>query len=163
MNFDQAFDELVGTEGGYSNRNPNDDPGGETMWGVTLTTARANGYDGAMRDLSQDFAKAVYLTKYWKLAHCGDVPPLAAFNLFDAAANSGPTQAIKFVQQAAGTDPDGVWGPHTQAAVAAADVHALMRRFNGIRLDFMVDLHNWQPNSGGWARRIAKNLLSETE
>lgn len=162
MNFDQAFTELIGTEGGYSNRNPIDDPGGETMWGVTLHTARESGYEGDMRDLPQETAKAIYAEKYWHAAHCDDLPALARFNLFDAAVNHGPEQAMKLLQDAAGVDADGKFGPHTQAAVAAADPHALMRRFNAFRIDLMVSLINWHANAGGWMHRVAKNLRSET-
>ena len=57
-NFNRAFTELLGNEGGYSN-NPND-PGGETNWGITLAVARANGYVGAMKDMDQSFAKRIY-------------------------------------------------------------------------------------------------------
>lgn len=51
MNFDTAFDRLLGNEGGYVN-NPAD-PGGETNWGVTVAVARASGYTGAMRDMTR--------------------------------------------------------------------------------------------------------------
>ena len=47
------------TEGGYSNRNPEDDPGGETMWGVTARVAREDGYTGPMRDLPLERAKSI--------------------------------------------------------------------------------------------------------
>ena len=56
--FDDAFDALIGNEGGYSN-NPKD-PGGETMWGITARVARAAGYTGPMRDLPRDTAKAPF-------------------------------------------------------------------------------------------------------
>ena len=51
MNFDQAFTQLLGHEGGYSN-NPYD-AGGVTMWGVTEKVARQSGYMGDMRDYPQ--------------------------------------------------------------------------------------------------------------
>ena len=41
MDFDQAFERLIGHEGGYV-WHPSD-PGGETNWGITRVTARANG------------------------------------------------------------------------------------------------------------------------
>ena len=36
MNFDQAFERLIGHEGGYVNHP--DDPGGETKFGITKRT-----------------------------------------------------------------------------------------------------------------------------
>ena len=38
MDFDTAFHHLLGHEGSYSNH-PSD-PGGETMWGITIAVAR---------------------------------------------------------------------------------------------------------------------------
>lgn len=57
-NFDKAFVELLGNEGSYSN-DPHD-PGGETMWGITIAVARENGYVGAMKDMDQSIAKTIY-------------------------------------------------------------------------------------------------------
>ena len=56
MNFDQAFRNMIGHEGGYVN-DPRD-PGGETNHGVTKRVAVANGYTGSMKDLPLDTAKA---------------------------------------------------------------------------------------------------------
>jgi len=53
--FDTAFERLIGHEGGYVNHP--DDPGGETNWGITLRTAREQGYTGEMRDLTRGEAK----------------------------------------------------------------------------------------------------------
>ncbi|MCZ3110867.1 hypothetical protein NYZ20_18695, partial [Acinetobacter baumannii] len=72
MNFDQAFDALIGHEDGYSN-NPAD-PGGETMWGVTLTVARASDYTGPMKDLPRDTAKAIYRAQYWDAVRADQLP-----------------------------------------------------------------------------------------
>ena len=95
MNFDTAFDLLITHEGGFSNHP--DDPGGATMYGVTETVARANGYQGAMKDLTLDFAKRVYKTMYWDTCRCDDMPDAVRYSLFDAAVNSGPSQAIKWL------------------------------------------------------------------
>ena len=61
--FDDAFEIIVGSEGGYSN-DPND-PGGATRFGITEAVARANGYEGDMKDLPLDKAKSIYKAKYW--------------------------------------------------------------------------------------------------
>ncbi len=155
MNFDEAFTRLLGHEGSYSN-NPAD-PGGETMWGVTLKVARANGYTGPMRDLPQSVAKSIYWKSYWDAVKADQMPDIARFDLFDAAVNSGPKQAIKWLQAAVGVPEDGAIGPMTMAAVAKATPLAVAR-FNGIRLAFMADLPTWASFGKGWARRIAGNL-----
>ena len=153
MNFDEAFHELLGHEGGYSNH-PSD-PGAETMWGVTAAVARRHGYLGAMRELPLDRAKAIYRTEYWDAVQADQLPAVLRYDVFDAAVNSGPTQAAKWLQRAVGATPDGAIGPKTIAAARTADLFAVMR-MNGERLEFMTDLKNWPAFGKGWARRISK-------
>lgn len=155
MNFDQAFDALIGHEGGYSN-NPTD-PGGETMWGVTLTVARASGYTGLMRDLPRDTAKAIYRAQYWDAVRADQLPDQVRFDIFDAAVNSGVKQAVKWLQRVVGVSEDGIIGPATMAA-AASSGQDIGRRYSGVRLKFMTDLPTWPTFGRGWARRIASNL-----
>lgn len=154
MDFNQSFTHLLGSEGGYSN-NPND-TGGETMWGVTVAVARAHGYAGAMKELTQDFAKSIYAASYWLPIKADQLPDAIRFDVFDAAVNSGTGQAVRWLQQALNVGADGVVGPATLAA-AAASVD-ILTRFNGFRLDGMTYMDGWASFSKGWARRIAKNL-----
>lgn len=158
MNFDRAFDKLIGHEGGYSN-NPAD-PGGETMWGITARVARKNGYQGAMRDLSLNVAKQIARAEYWDAVRADELPAAVRFDVFDGAYNSGPTQSIKWLQRAAGAVDDGQLGPRTLAAINKCDPEALACRYNGHRLDFMNDLKTWANFSRGWSQRIAENLMS---
>jgi lysozyme family protein len=154
--FDECFEKLIGHEGGYSNHPA--DPGAETMWGITARTARAHGYTGPMRSLPRDTAKAIYRAAYWGRCRCDDLPQGVAFDVFDAAVNSGPGQAIRWLQRAVGVADDGAMGPITLAAVRKLDAGALRARYSGIRLEFMTQLSTWQSFGKGWARRIAANL-----
>jgi len=156
MNFDTAFDRLIGHEGGYSNH-PSD-PGGETMWGVTIAVARANGYAGAMRDMPRDVAKAIYRAQYWDKVQADNMPFPVAFQVFDAAVNHGTVQAAKFLQRAAGVADDGAIGPKTLAAVGARDPAALLLLFNAEREQFYTDLPTWASFGKGWSRRVVTNL-----
>lgn len=155
MNFDQAFDRLIGHEGGYSNH-PSD-PGAETMWGVTARVARANGYSGDMRALPREKAKQIYLAKYWEPVRAYELPESLRFDVFDAAVNSGVSQAAEWLQEAVGAKADGSIGPATIAAARSAGPLA-PARFNGIRLRFMTNLPTWGAFGRGWARRVADNL-----
>ena len=155
MTFDEAFDRLLGHEGGYANH-PSD-PGGETMWGVTARVARANGFRGDMRDLPRDKAKQIYHDLYWAPVRADELPEGIRFDVFDAAVNSGPSQAAEWLQRVVGATPDGVIGPQTLRAVAAAGPQ-IAAQFNGVRLQFMTDLPTWGAFGRGWARRIASNL-----
>lgn len=156
MNFDQAFDALLGHEGGYSDH-PSD-PGGRTMWGVTERVARANGYTGDMRTYPRDLAKLVYRRQYWDAVQADQLPAALRFHVFDAAVNSGVKQAAIWLQRAVGAQPDGVIGAKTIAAARQADAGA-PARFSGARLQFMTDLPTWSSFGKGWARRIAGNLM----
>lgn len=154
--FDDAFAALIANEGGYAN-NPAD-PGGETMWGITARVARKHGYTGAMRGLPLGVARAIAKAEYWDAVRGDELEPELAFQLFDAAYNSGPPQAVKWLQRAAGVAADGAFGPATMVAVRAAPTGALIARFNGHRLAFLADLSTWPGFGRGWARRIANNL-----
>lgn len=154
-NFDRAFIELLGHEGGYSN-NPND-PGGETNWGITIAVARENGYVSSMKDMDQSVAKTIYVKKYW-LPVFDDLPYEVAFQVFDAAVNSGVGQAVRWLQRAVGVADDGKIGPVTMKAALASDPVKLVVLFNAERLLFMTNLSTWSSFGKGWARRIASNL-----
>ena len=156
MDFSRAFDLLITHEGGFSNHP--DDPGGATMYGVTEAVARAEGYTGAMRDLTLDFAKQVYRKRYWDACRCDQMPDQLRYPLFDAAVNSGPGQAIKWLQAAVGVKADGAIGPVTQQAVNMAAPQPTRQKMIGNRLRFMTQLSNWPSFSKGWARRISAIL-----
>lgn len=151
LTFDQAFDILIGHEGGYVN-DPRD-PGGETKYGISK---RAYPKEN-IKDLTLAQAKAIYYRDYWLKCGC-DKAPAAAFDVFDMAVNSGVGASIKTLQRAAGVTPDGAIGPVTQRAIGAMDPERLAARFNGWRLDFLNDLPTWPTYGRGWAQRIAENL-----
>lgn len=159
MKFDEAFDRLIGHEGGYSD-NPAD-PGGKTMWGITERVARSWGYTGDMRNLPRSVAKEIYQALYWNKVRAEEIPEAVRFDVFDTAVNSGVTQAVKLLQRAAGAVDDGVLGPKTLAAARTMDAQLLDKRFSGYRLRFMTTLKNWPPFARGWAARIATNLIED--
>jgi lysozyme family protein len=156
VTFDEAFDILIGHEGGYANDSR--DPGGETMWGVTARVARADGYTDDMRALPRDRAKAIYRAKYWDAVRADELPAGVRFAVFDAAVNSGVGQAVRWLQRSVGVGEDGAIGPMTLAASQRADGLRLAVVFTAERLDFMTSLPTWGAFGRGWARRIASNL-----
>lgn len=153
MTFDDAFEKLLGHEGGYSN-NPAD-PGGETNFGISKRS-----YPGEdIRGMTLERAKAIYLRDYWQAAGCGYVPEAVRFDLFDMAVNSGVKPAIMALQRAIGAAPDGVIGPKTLMLLDSIDSLRFRMRFNGHRLQLMSSLSTWSAFGRGWANRIAKNLI----
>lgn len=152
MNFDQAFERLIGHEGGYVNHP--DDPGGETNFGITKRT-----YPGEnIRGMTLERAKAIYRRDFWGPAGCDAVADAAKFDLFDMAVNSGVRPAIQALQRAVGESIDGVLGPRTLQAAQSMPGARLVARFNGARLSYMTNLPTWPSFGRGWARRIAANL-----
>jgi lysozyme family protein len=158
MQFDAAFDALIGNEGGYSYNSQ--DPGGETMWGVTARVARANGYAGDMKLLPRDTAKVLYRRLYWDAVEADQLPEALRFQVFDAAVNSGPAQAVRWLQAALGIQADGIIGPVTHLAIGTAAPAQVAIRFDAERLTFMSGLPTWPAFGRGWARRIANNLTT---
>ncbi len=155
--FDRAFAALLGNEGAYTVDN-----GGPTMWGITQAVARANGYTGDMQALPQATAKQIARSAYWNPIHGDSLPDLLAFQVFDAAYNSGVTPAALWLQQSLGVKVDGNIGPLTLAAISAANPLQLVARFDAYRLLYMASLSVWPDYGKGWARRIANNLLKAT-
>lgn len=156
MNFDNAFQILLGHEGGYVDHP--DDPGGKTKYGITEVVARANGYHGAIEDLPLDVAKRIYRARYWDALRLDEMPAAIRYVAFDSAVNSGVGQAAKWLQRAVRVADDGKIGPQTMAAVARADPLAVRQNMLGQRLRFMTALGVWPSFGRGWAKRIASLL-----
>lgn len=153
MNFENAFALLLGHEGDFSDHAA--DPGGKTRFGVTEAVAREVGYKGDMRELPLELAQRIYLERYWKPIHADDLPPGVRYIVFDAAVNSGPRQAVLWLQRALGVEADGIIGPRTLTAAYAQNAVSLRARILAQRLKFMTALPTWPAFSRGWARRIA--------
>lgn len=150
MDFDTAFDRLIGHEGGYTN-NPAD-PGGETQWGIS-----ARSYPHLnIRELTREQAKEIYRIDFWDVL--GDAHPAVKFQAFDFAVNSGIQTAIRKLQSAVGMADDGHWGPRSAAALKAMDLNDVLMRFAAQRLFFMTSLSTWPTFGKGWARRVASDL-----
>lgn len=153
MNFDYAFNLLIGHEGGYVN-DPND-PGGETKFGISKRA-----YPQVdIKNLTLEQAKEIYKVDYWEKVLCPNLPGPLQFQMFDTAVNSGPRQAIVLLQRALGVEADGSVGPVTwRALLDTCNTTELVIRFVAARLRFMTGLSGWEHFGKGWARRIADNM-----
>lgn len=98
--FDRLDAPTSAAEGGYSN-NPND-AGGETMRGITVATARENGYAGRMIDMTAEQAKAIRRGKYFIRSGVYLLAPISeriATKIYDAGILSGPGAAATWLQR----------------------------------------------------------------
>ena len=152
MNFDTAFERLLGHEGRYVN-NPVD-PGGETNWGISKRSYPSID----IRALTRDQAKAIYLRDFWE--PLGDAHPAIKFQVFDFAVNSGIQTAIRKLQAAVGVADDGHWGPVSAKALAAMELNDVLLRFNSRRMRFLTSLSKtwWDEFGRGVMNRIAGQL-----
>jgi len=161
---DQIIDNVVKAEGGYAN-DP-DDAGGETMYGITVAVARANGYAGPMRNLPLSLAKKIYRDRYVIVPQFDKVAAIDAkigAELVDTGVNMGPAIAATFLQRwltgfcAPGAPyqapfPDGRVGPITLDALSkflrwrGADGRtALFRGLNGVQATRYLEITEARP------------------
>lgn len=157
-NFESALKAILHHEGGYVNHPA--DPGGMTNLGVTKRVWEEwVGHEvdeKTMRNLTPEIVGPMYKTKYWDKIKGDDLPTGVDYVVFDAAVNSGPGRAAKWLQACVGVEPDGGIGPKTLAAVNAFDANQLIEDYAKRRLSFLMDLKTWDTFGKGWGRRVAE-------
>ena len=128
---EEIADAIVAREGGYVN-DP-DDPGGATKHGVTVHTMRRLGLDldgdgdvdaADVRRLTPAQARDVFVRHYFRDPGLDRLPPALQATVFDMYVNAG-ANAVRILQRLVTRmgwpcAADGVVGPKTLAAVAAA-------------------------------------------
>jgi lysozyme family protein len=128
------------------------DPGGMTRWGVTQRTF--DRWLGAQRRplrpvsaMTVEEAGRIYHDNFWTAGFCDRLPFPASLAHFDALVQHGPGArsatgqrgANHLLQAALGVTEDGMIGPRTLAAVAAANPDELAHL-----LMFHRSLHYWR-------------------
>jgi lysozyme family protein len=164
-NFDEIFDFVVGSEGGFTD-NPAD-PGNWTGGKIGAGECRGTRFgisagahpDLDIANLTLDQARLIYQSEYWDRIDGDRLPASIALLVFDAAINNGIGHAVRWLQQAASVAQDGVIGPATLEAigsvVAKPDGSAeLCAELLAQRLTFMTSLPTWKTFGLGWARRL---------
>lgn len=156
MNFDRAFEILIGHEGGYVN-DPRD-PGGETKYGISKRSYPRTD----IKNLTLDQAKEIYKRDFWDAMKADYIPDGAIrLDIFDMAVNSGLKTCTKLLQRSLGVNDDGVLGPDTLAALHDLKWTSdeLRSKFNANRLLFYTSLSTWKTYGKGWTKRVANNML----
>jgi len=157
-NFDSALAAVLHHEGGFVNHPK--DPGGMTNLGVTKKVWEEwLGYEvdeKVMRSLTPNHVWPMYKSKYWDKIKGDDLPDGVDYIVFDAAVNSGPSRAAKWLQAAVGADVDGSIGAGTLKAVADFPASDLIHAYQSKRLEFLQNLPTWETFGKGWGRRVAE-------
>ena len=156
-NFAEALQKLLVHEGNFVNHPK--DPGGMTNLGVTKAVWEEwVGHpvdEKQMKALTPVIVAPLYRAKYWDKIKGDDLPTGVDYVVFDAAVNSGPGRAAKWLQACVGVEPDGGIGPKTLAAVDAFEGD-LVEDYGKRRLSFLMDLPHWPTFGKGWSRRVAE-------
>lgn len=162
--FDQAFDRLIGHEGGYSDdpKDPGNWTGGRVNMGELKGTKygiAANTYgDIDIKNLTLDDAKKIYHRDWWLKAGADQLDAAIVFQLWDFAVNAGMPTAMRALQRAARVADDGNIGPLTLRAVRAMSTTDVLMRFAAQRLRFYTSLSTWPTYGKGWTNRVAGQL-----
>lgn len=157
-NFDEALAAVLHHEGGFVNHPA--DPGGMTNLGCTKKVWEewvGHPVDEAtMRGLKPADVAPLYKAKYWDKVRGDDLPAGVDYVVFDAAINSGPGRAARWLQEVVGVTADGAIGPGTLKAVAAFEPAELVSAYQAKRLQFLQGLNTWGTFGKGWGRRVAE-------
>lgn len=155
-NFNSALDLVLSHEGGWSDH-PRD-PGGATMKGVTLETYRRHfGEDKSkedLRNITDPELEAIYKRGYWDKCKCDDLPDGVDYAVFDAAVNSGPKRAAKWLQAAIDADMDGIIGPQTLMLARDRGAMEVIMGLCSVRISYLRSLSNWAYFGAGWQNRV---------
>lgn len=136
------------------------DPGGRTNQGITqnvfnafLTRRGRKPRDVyTMTDAERD---AIYRAQYWDAIRGDDLPAGISLAVFDAAVNSGPARAAKWLQSALGVPADGHIGEVTVAAAkAATDDDVVVLDIMNERMAFLKSLKTFKTFGRGWTSRV---------
>lgn len=135
--------------------NDPDDAGGVTKYGVAQN---ANPTVNVAK-LTYEEAKNIYFNKYWNTVQADSIPFPLNVLVFDVSVNSGPGNAIKFLQRALGVKADGDFGPATLAALKKdTGLKQLCERYNDQRRRFFNAIVARNPTQkkflAGWTRRV---------
>ena len=160
MDTETIIEDILEREGGYINLPA--DHGGATNFGITKATLSQYRGRPVSVDEVQRLTRTEALEIYFKLYV--EKPGFLLIRddqlralLVDYGVNSGPVTAIKELQSAVGTDPDGVLGPRTLVALhtighAVAYKRLLKRRFQRLASIVLND-HSQLVFLRGWINR----------
>ena len=152
---------VLDNEGGFAD-DPQD-PGGPTKQGVTLNMLSAYlGRSATIADLKALTPRQlgdIYSHYFWRPAHAADCPAGVDLMVLDAAVNSGPARAVRWLQQAVGVMPDGAVGPATLKALGAEPPERVITLYAALRTSFLRGLPD-ASHFPGWFSRVTRTAAS---
>lgn len=155
--FERALPKILIHEGGFVDH-PRD-PGGATNFGITQNTynswLRSEGQQQrSVREITKQEVQQIYREDFWNSIRADNLPDGVAYCVFDAAVNSGPARAVRWLQTIVGARVDGVVGNETLSLTRQYDPVKLINAYCDKRLAFMRRLSHWSTFGRGWTRRV---------
>ncbi len=158
----EALRLMFGHEGGYVNAKT--DSGGPTKYGITHRTLAANrGLKSVtaaqVKALTLAEAEEIYRKSYWTQSGGDLLPAGLDYAAFDFGVNSGPSRAVRTMQEVVGVAQDGIVGVQTVAAVNSypGGIAALIKAYCDARMAFLRRLGGktgFSANGRGWTVRV---------
>lgn len=163
INFQTCTDWALIHEGGYVNHPK--DPGGATNKGVIQRT-----YDGyrdrmgkprqSVRNITMAEVMDIYKSQYWDLINGDALPSGLDYAMYDFSINSGPSRAVKFLQEILGVKVDGIMGNGTLGAIQRRnDISGLIQELCLKRWNWMKRLSTFSTFGKGWTRRVMGDIV----
>lgn len=155
--FDQALKKLMELEGQYSNHP--DDPGGETMFGITeLSWQSYRGDDDrlpeSVRDITEEHARQYYLVEWWEHGCYDKLENQRLATLyFVSSVNMGEHRATQLLQICLGVEDDGLCGPKTLEAAEKWTEESLVAAYASALKRYYSSLNKPQFTQG-WMNRV---------
>jgi lysozyme family protein len=162
--FPRALKLVLVHEGNFSDH-PRD-PGGATQKGVIQRVydayrQRKGEAVRSVKKLENAELQDIYRSLYWSKIDGDELPAGLDYCVFDAAVNSGPSQAAKWLQRGINDalgwkelTVDGNIGPATLAAASVAPFTDTIDAVCNRRLAMLKGLKTWDAFGGGWTNRI---------
>lgn len=153
--------EIIEDEGGATVTNDPNDGGGRTQYGISEKSNPEAWADGKV---TEEEARAIYFKKYVVSPHFDKITHrVLQHQLVDFGVLSGPGVATQHLQRALGVEDDGILGPQTLAALAAADSKIINNRVMTSRVRMLGRIVNRRRSQAeyiqGWLDRSCSFLV----
>lgn len=167
--FKRVLKRLINVEGGFTA-----DPKDRGNWtsgrvGVGQLKGTKGGIS-AMTYPTLDIAKLthgqieeIYFKDWWLKLGAEYLPAVLVYQVWQFAINAGMANAKKVLQRALGVTADGVVGPKTIDAIAAADVNDLTLSWFKFMILHYTAVPTWNAYGKGWMNRTAEALAYAAE
>ncbi|MEM8791603.1 MAG: glycoside hydrolase family 108 protein [Pseudomonadota bacterium] len=159
QNYQYIYDTVAVYEGGFVDH-PRD-PGGATNKGIIQRTydayrTRQGLETRTVRLITDEEVQAIYRNQYWNTIRGDELPSGLDLAIYDFGVNSGPSRAVRFLQEILGVAADGIIGDITLGAIARKgnQIEELVVALCEKRMAFLKQLSTFGDFGRGWTRRV---------